>query len=420
MPGDTLALFHYDTVGTSAPVNETGNGNHGEGSQITVSMAEAGARFGVAGIYSEYERSTADVEYTTYKNVPSVSNVNAIGVGTNGYTIEYFVRASKECQWLYNSSYLVEIVDTTLSDFVRIGAKLGSYAAMWVDIRYNGEETWYPLTNISELENIITPANTWVHVAVVLTPEWDIIIYINGQKYAAYTKDDLNAVGIAITQSIPLSNAMEFFAQPTVHLTESSTSVAVSFDEFRVSAGRIYTGDSFTPPTAPLEVESTTQTLSTTVEAAEPIALTADIAGSFEVKFAGNFVSNAATTGGGTAKAIAYPLLLKMDPYDKPMHLEIQYSKDAGYATTTPLINTKTTASDRVYVMGDGGTSFEQCPETGFPPEVFSNAPIMVNMAKLGTLDGFYYIRYRWLSTTDTAVSDWYRTVYPAYTDIGF
>ena len=151
------------------------------------------------------------------------------------------------------------------------------------------------------------------------------------------------------------------------------------------------------------------------------VSTVSEITGSYEVKFAGNFVSATSVNSGDTAKAVAYPLLLKMDQSNDPLHLEIQYSKSSDYSSVTQLINTKTTADDRQYVLGDGGSSFETCPATGFPYEVFGGSPIMVNMTKLGTLNGFYYLRYRWLSnTSDTSVSDWYRTVYPAYTDVGF
>lgn len=422
---ETLALFHFDSsTGATAsgvvPVNETGNGVFSGRDFIsqelpTFTLGAAIPHFGSTVLETQIYKAT-DVYVLNPAKIITECNTT----GATGYTLEYFIRSPYQLtlkgfqlQFISNNNYNFIFQLPSASDDGDLSGVIP-----WLVCTGSGLGTDNVITK-EEPYTIQIEANQYVHIAAVLESDYTFRFFVNGVKQVEFLPTEWSAAGKQLPDVFLTGTDFEVHAG--FSCTGPSTSpVTVYLDELRLSGIARYQ-DNFTPPTAPFTLENAVQTLSTTIEAAEPVALTTDITGSFEVKFAGNFVSNAATTGGSTAKAIAYPLLLKMDPYDKPMHLEIQYSKDAGYATTIPLINTKTTASDRVYVMGDGGTAFEQCPETGFAPEVFSNAPIMVNMAKLGTLDGFYYIRYRWLSnTSDTSVSDWYRTVYPAYTDVGF
>lgn len=431
-------LFHFDTddsSGASIPINETGNGIYGDvGTRPeTAVMSAAAAKFGAAGLWTS-KTDTSISEISALQNIPIVKQVNATSAVSDGYTIEYFFRCSQPCRLFHNSSNIATIVNLESTDSVRIGVAVGGQGGTVVHIQntttsQDQSRIFYDTdTNLSELP---LNANTWAHIAVVLTTDWDIIIYVNGTLYVEHSREELLDTNGSIT-SLPTAifggSSMLFLAQPVITFDTTVTEYEISFDEFRVSAGRKYNGNSYIVPTEPFTIASTaaqTTLLEVAMDDGPEISDAAmstmsEITGSYEVKFAGNFVSNASTTGGGgTTKAIAYPLMLKMDQYDGPLHLEIQYSKNSNYSSVTQLINTKTTPSDRQYVLGDGGSSFEQCPSTGFAYEIFGGASIMVNMEKLGTLNGFYYLRYRWLSnTSDTSVSDWYRTIYPAYTDI--
>lgn len=433
-----MALFHFDTSDasvTSAPINETNNGifntRDSLGGLIKITYSDVVVWSGTT------SAKTAVLADGSFATVPVIAEVNVIG--STGFTFEYMY-------YLSDSRVLVGDVFTVIS--YPTAGNSNTYYILSVTIMRKGLSDTYTV-NISLNHWVNQDSNgiigivikdfsysnsvkhdKWLHVALVLENDCAFRFFVNGIKQVEILEEDWN------TDPSNLSAAFNYLVQSNVTCKStikcdrtSQTATEGYFDELRFSGVARYHSN-FTPPDAPFTIASAAAQTALLEAAADndgsatlnAVGTTAsEITGSYEVKFAGNFVSATSANSGDTAKATAYPLMLKMDQSNDPLHLEIQYSKSSDYSSVTQLINTKTTAGDRQYVRGDGGSSFETCPATGFPYEVFGGSPIMVNMTKLGTLNGFYYLRYRWLSnTSDTSVSDWYRTVYPAYTDVGF